>query len=157
MTKRPLCLFCVVFLTLLLGTSFFCDDRKLLITVISSLLFIFFLTLFCLKKSRRIIPIILIALACTLSSLLSYLTFDRAYKATTDRYSGEERQCTVKITRITRKSTYYWQHEATVLSIDGEKTSIRAIYRTSYQSFLEIGDIVSVKADISPSREDNSL
>ncbi len=157
MTKRPLCIFCVIFLIMLFCTSFFYDDRKLLITVISSLIFIFSLTLFCLKKSRRIIPIILIALACALSSLLSYLTFDSAYKAVTDRYIGEERECTVRITRITRKSTYYWQHEATVLSIDGEATSIRAIYRTSYQSFLEIGDTVSVKADISPSREDNSL
>ncbi len=96
--------------------------------------------------------------AAALALLFSYLNFDIRYKKTADRYSSDEPvTCVFAVTKVNYKSSGYTGHEVTIRSIDGEDVDLRAVYLTEYQSFLDVGDVLSAEVTIAPSRTDSTL
>lgn len=161
MPKRPLCLFCGSFLTVLFACSYFYGVVKplcaLLLTVISLTFAIIYLKVR--QKGRKCLFLSIISIisaAASLGMFVSYGSIDIDYKATADRYSGEGRVCELLVTRVTVDGVY-GSYETTVYSVDGESVELRAKLQTSYNAYLDVGDRVSIRGDITGARGGVSL
>lgn len=158
LVKRPLCVFCGSFLAALLASSFFYGRIKPIAAAVCILIFVIFLVIFLRgKRSSACAATAIVCLGIAAALVLSYLYFDVRYKSTAEKYTGREAECELVVTRTLVENSMYCRYETTVYEIDGEKTDIRAILETEYEAFLDVGDRVSVKGNLSGSRTGASL
>lgn len=161
MPRRPLCLFCGSFLTVLFACSYFYGALKplcaLFLVIVALSFAIIYLKAGKKGKCRLVLSAIsIIAASASLGAFVSYGSIDLDYKVTADRYSGSDRVCELLVTSVSAEGTY-GSYETTVYSVDGESVKFRAKLRINYNAYLDVGDRVSIRGDITGSRDGVSL
>ena len=146
--RRPLCLFCTLFLiSSVLMIHIEIDLKLLLAAVICTVILVLTVTRIILKRAGIAF---LTVILCLLSILLGVVNF--AFRIDLKAKSAEkfigEKQITANITDVSYASSRSSVYVADIEQINGEPTSVKVMLVCGFKCELDVGDRVISKADI---------
>lgn len=146
--RRPLCLFCCLFLVGSL-VAWFSPSLTIpwILGVLAFAIAVLFCLLFFFRRYRiRILTVALCVISVFCSVGFSYLTIDLP-QARAWRWLGEH-EVELVITEVLSESEYSARCKGTLICVDGEKMNCSVISEYAYGASLAIGDRVVGRADV---------
>ena len=152
--RRPLCLFCAVFIVTAVISSLLTFEIKMWVIVAVAVALILAVVLFVvLKRGSLNVLFSIICLLVTLASLISVALRIDLPSYRSEKYEGKY-NAAISIVDKEYSSRYTDKYVAYVENIDGEDVRIKSILTCSSDTALNIGDVLYAEVEISSVKQD---
>ncbi len=146
--RRPLCLFCALFmLTALIFGYLSTDIGKIIIIVLATAILICSVLLFCIRKYKSVFLFCILCI-CAVGLALLLGTFRMEYRESrAEQYIGK-RNVEMSVTDVSYCSEYTSVYTVKLENISGNKTNIKAQLVCAFSSDLDVGDTIQAPLEL---------